>query len=338
MEVKKKVDLITIGRSSLDLYSQNIGADFKDIKGFNAYVGGSPLNIAIGSSRLGLKSEILTAVGNDKVGDFILNFLNKEKINTENIPKISNSRSSAVLLGIEPPDKFPLVFYRENAADSMINIQQVNNCKIERCKILEISGTSLNKEPSRSAVLHAINVAKKNNIPIIYDLDFRVDQWKNILSFGRMTKSILPLTNIVVGTEEEILATDIKSRDQVTITDQQISSPKIKGNLLKSINKILDYDVEALIVKSGAKGVTIYNSDGSYNKVNGFPVKVLNVLGAGDAFASCFIYGYLRGWNLIKSCRMGNACGALIVLQPGCANFMPTLKESLEFIGKNGGF
>ena len=116
MEIKKKVDIITIGRSSLDLYSQNIGADFKDIKGFNAYVGGSPLNIAVGSSRLGLKSEILTAVGDDKVGDFILNFLNKEKINTENIPRISNSRTSAVLLGIEPPDKFPLVFYRENAA------------------------------------------------------------------------------------------------------------------------------------------------------------------------------------------------------------------------------
>ena len=141
-----------------------------------------------------------------------------------------------------------------------------------------------------------------------------------------------------MGTEEEILATNIKSKNQVIITDQQISSPKIKGNLSKAIYQILDHGVKTLIVKSGKKGVTIYKSNGTSKKVNGFPVKVLNVLGAGDAFASGFIYGYLKGWNLIKSCRMGNACGALIVLQPGCANFMPSLNETLEFIKKNGGF
>ena len=137
------------------------------------------------------------------VGDFILNFLKKENINIKNIPKINGSRTSAVLLGIEPPNNFPLVFYRDNAADSMININHVNHFQIERCKILVISGTALNKEPSRSAVIHAIKIANKNNIPIIHDLDFRLDQWKNVSSFGKLTKSILPLINIVIGTEEE---------------------------------------------------------------------------------------------------------------------------------------
>ena len=338
MKRNKKIDLITIGRSSIDLYSQNIGSKFENIKGFDAFVGGSPLNIAVGCSRLGLDTEILTAVGNDKVGDFILNFLKKENINIKNIPKINGSRTSAVLLGIEPPNNFPLVFYRDNAADSMININHVNSFQIERCKILGASGTALNKEPSRSAVIHAIKIASKNNIPIIHDLDFRLDQWKNISSFGKLTKSILPLVNVIIGTEEEILATNIKSKNEVEINNQQISSPKIKGNLLKEIKNILNFGIDTLIVKRGEKGVKIYNSDRRFYEIDGFPIKVLNVLGAGDAFASGFIYGYLKGWDLKKSCKMGNACGALVVLQPGCANFMPTLNETLEFINNHGGF
>src|ERR1044071_2687470 len=110
-------DLLTMGRSSIDLYSNDIGAAFVDIKSFAAYVGGSPTNIAVGAQRLNVKTALLTAVGNDPVGDFILNFLNDEGIETGYIPRKPTARSSAVVLGIEPPDKFPLVFYRDNAAD-----------------------------------------------------------------------------------------------------------------------------------------------------------------------------------------------------------------------------
>ncbi|MCL8000770.1 PfkB family carbohydrate kinase, partial [Brucella sp. 21LCYQ03] len=78
----KRYDVLTVGRSSIDLYSQNIGAEFVEIKGFDAFVGGSPLNIATGCARLGLKTALLTGVGYDKVGDFILNFLEKEGIET----------------------------------------------------------------------------------------------------------------------------------------------------------------------------------------------------------------------------------------------------------------
>ena len=76
----KKYDVITFGRSSIDLYSQNIGSAFNDIKGFDAFVGGSPLNIAVGCARLGVKASLLSAVGDDKVGEFIVNFLNNEGV------------------------------------------------------------------------------------------------------------------------------------------------------------------------------------------------------------------------------------------------------------------
>jgi len=332
------VDVITMGRSSIDLYSQNVGAEFEDIKGFDAYVGGSPLNIAVGCSRLGLNAALLTAVGEDKVGDFILSFLRKEHVNVDYIPKLQNARTSAVVLGIQPPDKFPLVFYRDNCADNKITVDHVEKANIAGSRLLEISGTALNVEPSRSAVFHAVELANKNKVPVLLDLDFRADQWQDVRSFGLMTRSILPKTTIAIGTEEEILATMLHSSEQVTIKDQQISAPEIKGDLPLAIAEILSLGVKTLVVKSGADGVTIHNEDGTVKKVPGFPVEVLNVLGAGDAFASGFIYGYLQGWDLYKACRMGNASGAQVVLQPGCANFMPSLDESMKFIENRGGF
>lgn len=332
------MDIITMGRSSIDLYSQNIGEDFVNIKGFNAFVGGSPLNIAVGAQRLGLKTTLLTAVGNDKPGDFLLNFLNNEKVNTDFIPKIAGARTSAVLLGIEPPDRFPLVYYRDNAADSQLTIDHVKAARIENFKLLEISGTALNIEPSRSAVFYAVEQAAENGVQVLLDIDFRADQWQDIRSFGLMVRAILPKVDIALGTEEEILAATLQDASQVSIAHQQISAPEIKGNLEDAIEKILSTGVKVLIVKKGSKGATIYTKNGEPKDVPGFPVEILNVLGAGDAFASGFIYGHLQGWDLYKSCRMGNASGAWVVQKPGCANDMPTYAEAMNLIESRGGF
>ncbi|MEH6679094.1 MAG: 5-dehydro-2-deoxygluconokinase [Sediminicola sp.] len=334
----KKLDVITFGRSSIDLYSQNIGATFNDIKGFDAFVGGSPLNIAVGCARLGVKASLLTAVGNDKVGGFILNFLENEGVNTHCIPVKNGTRSSAVVLGIEPPDRFPLVYYRDNAADSQVDIDDVDNARIPDYRILLINGTALNIEPTRSATFYATEIANRNGVDVVLDLDFRADQWHDYRAFGLTVRAILPRVKVAIGTEEEILAATLIDASQVRIEEQQISAPKIQGNIETSIDQLLSSGIETLIVKRGEEGASIYQRDGSRQDVPGFPVTVLNVLGAGDAFASGFLYGILQGWSLYRACRMGNASGAQVVTKKGCANFMPTLEESLEFIGKKGGF
>lgn len=334
----RKYDVITFGRSSIDLYSQDIGSPFNEIKGFDAFVGGSPLNIAVGCARLGVKASLLTAVGKDKVGEFILNFLNNEGVNTAYIPTKKLARSSAVVLGIEPPDKFPLVYYRDNAADSQVSIDDVNRAEIPDHRILLINGTAMNMEPSRSATFYATEIASKNKVDVVLDLDFRADQWHDFRAFGVTMRAVLPKVKIAIGTEEEILAATMEHSSQVTITDQQISAPEISGDIDASIKSLLSSGIETLIVKRGKDGASVFQKDGSVQDVPGFPVNILNVLGAGDAFASGFLYGLLQGWDLYKSCRMGNASGAHVVTQKGCANFMPTLKESMDFIEKNGGF
>ncbi len=334
----KIVDVICMGRSSIDLYSQDTGAPFEQITGFHAFVGGSPLNIAVGCRRLGLRSSLLTGVGKDKVGDFILHFLTKEDVDTSKIPVISGARSSAVLLGIEPPDRFPLVYYRSNCADSQITIDHVLNAGIDHCRMLEVSGTALNMEPTRSAAFLASEIARKNDIPVLLDLDFRADQWYDIRAYGITARAFLRNVTIALGTEEEILAACLSDESQVSIQHQQISAPKITGDLDDAIEKIRSLGVEVLIMKTGSKGARVYLQDKTVIQVPGFPVEVLNVLGAGDAFAAGFIYGYLKGWDWYRSCRMGNACGAHIVTQPGCANFSPYEEEILAFIEARGGF
>jgi 5-dehydro-2-deoxygluconokinase len=335
---EKKHDVLTIGRSSIDLYSQDIGAPFNDINGFDAFVGGSPLNIAVGCARLGVDASLLTGVGDDKVGSFILNFLENEGVNTHCVPTIKGTRSSAVVLGIEPPDKFPLVYYRDNAADSQITIDDIIKAKINDYKIVLLNGTALNIEPTRSATFFAAEVADKNDIDVVLDLDFRADQWHDYRAFGLTIRALLPKVKIAIGTEEEILAATMSSTSQVTIKDQQISAPEIKGDIDSSIEQLLALGIETLIVKRGSAGASIHYPDGSKKDVPGFPVEILNVLGAGDAFASGFLYGILQDWDLYKSCRMGNASGAQVVTKKGCANFMPYLNESMSFINERGGF
>src|SRR5207247_9506464 len=145
-------DLITMGRSSIDLYANDVGAPFVEIRSFAAYVGGSPTNIAVGAQRLGLRTAVLTAVGDDPVGDFILNFLVKEGVETKFIPRKPGTRTSAVVLGIEPPDKFPLVYYRDNCADNQLSIDDSLAALLAGCRSFEFSGTGLTPQPCRCAL------------------------------------------------------------------------------------------------------------------------------------------------------------------------------------------
>jgi 5-dehydro-2-deoxygluconokinase len=335
-------DVIAMGRSSIDLYSNDIGAPFVDITSFAAYVGGCPTNISVGTRRLGLRSALFSAVGEDQVGNFILNFLRKEGVETRFIPTKPGRRSSAVVLGIEPPDRFPLTYYRENCADIELNIDDVLATPIADSHALLITGTGLSKEPSRSATLFAAEVARQAGATVMLDIDFRPDQWHDARAFGVTLRSALRLVDIVVGTDDEINAAMLTDSSQVSLTHSQISDAHVSGDSNAAIQALLGLGPRALAQKRGAAGSSVHLvSDGSLTtqvEVPGFPVAVSNILGAGDAFASGFLYGLVKGWDWYKAARLGNACGAILVTRHGCANFMPGYNEVMAFIQDHGGF
>ncbi len=335
-------DVITMGRSSIDLYSNDIGAPFVDITSFAAYVGGCPTNISVGTRRLGLRSALLTAVGEDQVGNFILHFLQKEGVETRFIPYKPGRRSSAVVLGIEPPDRFPLTYYRDNCADIELDINDVLATPIASSRALLITGTGLSKEPSRSATLFAAETARQEHVPVVLDIDFRPDQWDDPRAFGVTLRSILRLVDLVVGTDDEINAALLTDASQMSLTHSQISDAHVSGDINVAIRALLSLGPRVLAQKRGAAGATVHlvSDEGHATQIDvpGFPVDVSNILGAGDAFASGFLYGFVNGWDWYKTTRLANACGAILVTKHGCANFMPTHDEVMTFIQDHGGF
>ena len=251
-------DVITMGRSSIDLYSNDIGAPFVEITSFAAYVGGCPTNISVGTRRLGLRSALLTAVGDDQVGNFILHFLQREDVETQFIPRKPGRRSSAVVLGIEPPDRFPLTYYRDNCADIQLNIDDVLASPIADSRVLLISGTGLSKEPSRSATLFAAETAQQVGTPVALDIDFRPDQWADSRAFGVILRSVLRLVDIVVGTDDEINAAMLVDPSQVSLTHSQVSDARVSGDINVAIRSLLDLGPRVLAQKRGAAGATVH--------------------------------------------------------------------------------
>ena len=253
MDTNRKFEVLTIGRSSIDLYSNDIGANFEDIKSFAAYVGGSSTNIAIGARRLGLRTALLTAVGDDKVGTFILTYLNREGVETKFIREVEGTRSSAVLLGIVPPDRFPLVYYRENAADWHISKDDIKAIGMDNVSCIVLSGTALARQPSRDATIFAAEEGFRCGSRVLLDLDFRADQWQNPKVYSEMIQKVLPRVDIVLGTEEELLASFYSEETFMEIKDQQISAPSIRGNLSQAIEQFLEYHL-TIVLKRGERG------------------------------------------------------------------------------------
>lgn len=313
-------DVLTMGRSSIDLYAHQIGVPITDVTSFDAYVGGCPTNISVGTRRLGLRSALLTAVGDDQVGDFVLAFLDREGVDTRFVPRKKGHRTSAVVLTIMPPDRFPLTFYREGCADRELTREDVQRSPIDESAMIVLTGTGLSHDPGRAATLFAAERARGAGVEVMVDLDYRADQWRTRSEYAGLVDRLLSHATLTVGTEEEVSAA--ADHDDLDV----------------AVRRVLDASQGPLVVKRGGKGASIYVRGGGRRDVAPFRITVLNVLGAGDAFASGLIAGLRRGWPLERAVRLGNAAGAIVVTRHGCANFMPTMPEVEAFVADQGGW
>ena len=307
-----------MGRSCIDLYAHEIGVPITAVRSFDAYVGGCATNVSVGTRRLGLRSALLTGVGTDQVGDFVLNFLDAERVETKFIPRFADRRTSAVILTIMPPDKFPLTFYRDNCADIGLSIEHVHRAPVADSRLVFLTGTGLSVEPSRTATMLAAEIASSAGTTALLDLDYRPTVWPSAEVFGVHVRALARICRLSVGTEEELQAATGEA------------------NVDRAVARLFGGRLELFVLKRGGDGCTIYTREGAPAHVPPFKIEVLNVLGAGDAFASGFIYGYLQGWAPEQSGRFGNAVGAIVVTRHGCANFMPTLDEVRDFMNAHG--
>ena len=321
----RQLDVICLGRLGVDLYAQQIGARLEDVSSFAKYLGGSSANIAFGTARLGLKSAMLTRVGDDHMGRFLVESLNKEGCDTRAIKVDPERLTAMVLLGIKDRETFPLVFYRENCADMALREEDIDESFIASSKALLITGTHFSTEGVYKASSRALEYAEKHNVKRVLDIDYRPVLWgltgkadgeTRFIANAQVSahvQRILPRFDLVVGTEEEFMIAG-------------------GSDLLTALRKVREVSEATLVVKLGALGCTVIHGeiperleDGSIYQ--GIRVEVLNVLGAGDAFMSGFLRGWLTGGDDERCCQLANACGGLVVSRHACAPAMPTLAE-----------
>ena len=211
----QKFDVITIGRSSVDLYGAQIGGRLEEMGSFNKYIGGSPTNIACGSARLGLKSAIVTGVGNEHMGRFIKEQLQKEGVSIQGVKTDPERLTALVLLGIRDSKQFPLIFYRENCADMGLTPEDIDPQFITSAKCICATGTHLSNPQVEAASMKALKIARENKIKTALDIDYRPNLWGvaghgegegRFVESERVTKKLqsnLDLFDLIVGTEEE---------------------------------------------------------------------------------------------------------------------------------------
>ncbi|RDJ21413.1 5-dehydro-2-deoxygluconokinase [Bosea caraganae] len=327
------LDLISIGRSSVDLYGQQIGGRLEDMGSFSKAVGGCPTNIAIGTARLGLKSAVITRVGDEQMGRFILEQLGREGVETAGVVIDPKRLTSLVILGVRDEKTFPLIFYRTDCADAALSESEINEAFIASAKAVVVTGTHFAIPNAAAAQKKAIGFARKHGRKVVFDVDYRPNLWglaghgageERYIRSDSVTQhlqAILPDCDLIVGTEEEL---HVAGGSEDT---------------LAAIRSIRALSAATIVCKRGPMGCVVFPAaipasieDGI--KGPGFPVEVYNVLGAGDAFMSGFLRGWLRDEPVETCCAWANACGAFAVSRLLCSPESPTFPELQYFLAK----
>ncbi|MBJ7223918.1 MULTISPECIES: bifunctional 5-dehydro-2-deoxygluconokinase/5-dehydro-2-deoxyphosphogluconate aldolase [unclassified Brenneria] len=330
---QKQLDVICIGRIAIDLYGQQIGARLEDMTTFSKYLGGSSGNVAYGTAVQGLKSGMLARVGDEHMGRFLREELQRAGVDTQYLITDKERLTALVILGVKDQETFPLIFYRENCADMALSPDDIDESYIASSRAVAVTGTHLSHPNTRAAVLKALDFAKRHGLRRALDIDYRPVLWgltslgdgeTRFISSERVTRElqdVLHHFDLIVGTEEEF---------------------HIAGgttDTLAALRNVRRVSQATLVCKRGAQGCSVFEGEipDSWDAValqRGVRVEVLNVLGAGDAFMSGLLRGYLNGESWEQACRYANACGALVVSRHGCAPAMPTKTELDDYLSR----
>lgn len=327
----RKHEIVSIGRLAVDLYAKQYGCNLEDASSFAKYLGGSSGNVAFGCARLGLRSAMISRVGDEQMGRFLLKTLADEGCNVSQI-KVDPVRLTALaILGIKDRNTFPLLFYRNNCADMAFCADDVDESFIAECMALHVTGTHFSTPTVRAGSLQALEYAHRHDVRTVLDIDYRPVLWglttpgdgetRNIPSpvVTRELQEILGYFDLIVGTEDEFMIAG--------------GTP----DLMEALRDVRGRTQATLVVKLGPLGCAVIEGAIPERIEDAFSVPsprvdVLNVLGAGDGFLAGFLSGWLRGCDYSTCCRRANASGALVVSRHACAPSMPTEAELQYFL------
>ncbi len=315
----KKYDLILLGRVAVDFNPVDYNCPLNESTTFKRYLGGSPANIAVGLARYGKKCGFFARVSDDQFGTFVTDFFNNEGIDTSRIVRCKNGEKIGLTFTeIKSPTESSIVMYRNEAADLKLECADIDEDYIKDGAALLISGTALAESPSREASLKALALAKKNNITVIFVIDYRAYNWKCEDEISVYYSLVAAQADIIVG-----------SRPEYDLTERLIG---LDGTDAASAAYWQGCGAKIVIITHGKDGSTAYTNDGKSYSIKPFPVKLLKSFGGGDGYTSAFLYSLFEGKEIIDCLEFGSAAAAMLVASHACSQDMPNVKQVEDFI------
>lgn len=311
------MDITILGRIGYDLYSEEPQVPLAQVRRFSRYLGGSSANMAVGLARLGASVGMIASLGSDSLSQFLIQYLGAENVDTSRIQTAPGFLPSLCLTEVSPPDRFPQVFYRRDPADTRLEVTDEDLTCISRSRMFITNGTSLCASPSRESTYRALERAKEAGCRVVLDVDYRSMSWTRPENAGVSVRLALPFVDVLIGNvlELELVA-------GVDGLDEAVSKLKAR--------------IPMLVSKLGDKGTRVWVGDEPVFLAP-YAARVVSTIGAGDGFASGFLFALLRGLPVIECLHHGNAAAAVVVSRLSCSEAMPTLAEVERMIRDRSG-
>lgn len=321
-EQGRPLDFIGLGRLAIDLNANEINRPMEETLTFTKYLGGSPANITVALSQLGLNTGFIGRISDDQFGRYIRQYLEKKNIDATCVrTDKTGSVTGLTFTEIKSPTDCSILMYRDNAADLKLEPQDIDEEYIAKSKSILISGTALSKSPSREAVFLALEFARKHNTAVFFDLDYRPYSWASEEETSVYYNLAAEKCDVIMGTREEFDRMEALTNPGNT-SDQATAE------------KWFNFHAKIVVIKHGKEGSIAYTKDGGSYKGTIFPAKIVKTFGAGDSYAGAFIWSLLNGLSLEKCLEYGSAAASLVISSHSCSDAMPTLQQLEDFIQK----
>ncbi len=303
------MDVVTFGETMV-LFTPQSNGPLRFVNQFGKTVAGAESNVAIALARLGHHVGWISRLGNDEFGLYIRNFIRGEGVDTSRVVFDEEHPTAVFFKERQVGQETKVYYYRKGSAASCLSPDDMDENYLAQARFLHLTGiTPALSDSCLAAVEHAIRLAKKHGVTVVFDPNIRLKLWSKERARVVLNRIAGQADIVMPGIEEGLMLTGETTPEKIA-------------------QKLLQQGAKAVVIKLGEQGAFYSKSDGLQEYVAGFPVEqVVDPIGAGDGFAAGFLSGLVRGWSYREAVRLGNRIGAYAVTVTGDVEGYPTWSQ-----------
>jgi fructokinase len=328
--VRKVPEVVCLGELLIDFMPREVGLPLIDTFTFRKAPGGAPANVAVGLARLGTSAGFIGKVGDDAFGRYLAQVLDHNGVDCSHLRSSTEARTALAFVSLLRDGERDFMFYRHPSADMLLRPEEIEEAYVASARAFHFGSITLISEPSRSATLRAVELAREHGLLISYDPNLRLSLWPDETSARRGMEMGLPFADVLKLSEEE--ASFLTGKD----------APEAALSELRQ-----QHGITLAVATLGREGC-VYEAPTGAGAVKGFAVKTVDTTGAGDGFVAGMLaellrlapevadVGKLKPEALKQVFTFANAVGALTTTRKGASPSLPTRSKLLRFLKQAG--